>query len=177
MAKSTLSLLLVLGLSWSFSVSSVAQVMSPGTCGTASPDPEHLSYLEAIGEAYRNGLDMSISRRDSGGLSRIYIPFKAHIVRAPGSNNYMQVPALLTTLCELNQKYRASGIQFYLKDLPNYIFDGSLYYHTGWTQGNTQMTTYNMSRVVNVHFVDLSAMGLCGYATFPGSGAGTTLRQ
>lgn len=175
--KSTLRLLLVMGLSWSFSVSSVAQVLSPGTCGTASPGPEHLSYLEAIGEAYRNGLDLSITRRDSGGLSRIYIPFKAHIVRAPGSNNYMQVPALLTTLCELNQKYRASGIQFYLKDLPNYIFDGSLYYHTGWTQGNTQMTTYNMSRVVNVHFVDLSAMGLCGYATFPGSGAGTTLRQ
>jgi hypothetical protein len=83
----------------------------------------------------------------------------------------------LTTLCELNQKYRASGIQFYLKDLPNFIFDGNLYSHTGWTQGNTQMTTYNMSRVVNVHFVDLSAMGLCGYATYPGSGAGTTLRQ
>lgn len=166
-----------LGLSLGLNPFAHAQILSPGTCGTASPDPAHLTYLEAIGEAYRNGLDISITRRDSGGQSRINIPLKAHIVRAPGSNNYMQVPALLTTLCELNQKYRASGIQFYLKDLPNYIFDGSLYYHTGWTQGNTQMTTYNMSRVVNVHFVDLSAMGLCGYATYPGSGAGTTLRQ
>jgi hypothetical protein len=147
-----------------------AQMPAQGLCGTASPDSAHFAYLEALAQTYQ-------AERDSGVVTRINIPFKAHIVRAPGNNNFMQVPALLTTLCELNQKYRSSGIHFYLKDQPNYIYDGNLYYHTGWGQGNTQMSTYNVSRTVNVHYVDLSAMGLCGYATFPGSGAGTTLRQ
>ena len=147
-----------------------AQMPAQGLCGTASPDSAHFAYLEALAQTYQ-------AERDSGVVTRINIPFKAHIVRAPGNNNYMQVPALLTTLCELNQKYRSSGIHFYLKDQPNYIYDGNLFYHTGWGQGNTQMSTYNVSRTVNIHYVDLSAMGLCGYATFPGSGAGTTLRQ
>lgn len=161
-------LLLVFGLLSNQQV--VAQMPAQGLCGTASPDSDHFAYLEALAQSYQ-------AERDSGIVTRINIPFKAHIVRAPGNNNYMQVPALLTTLCELNQKYRSSGIHFYLKDQPNYIYDGNLFYHTGWGQGNTQMTTYNVSRAVNVHYVDLSAMGLCGYATFPGSGAGTTLRQ
>ncbi|MFM9143095.1 MAG: M43 family zinc metalloprotease [Bacteroidota bacterium] len=160
--------LLVLGLLTSGKVG--AQMPAQGLCGTASPDSSHFAYLEALAQTYQ-------AERDSGIVTRINIPFKAHIVRATGNNNYMQVPALLTTLCELNQKYRSSGIHFYLKDQPNYIYDGNLFYHTGWGQGNTQMTTYNVSRAVNVHYVDLSAMGLCGYATFPGSGAGTTLRQ
>ncbi|MGA1331269.1 MAG: M43 family zinc metalloprotease [Bacteroidia bacterium] len=163
-----LSILLVFGLLSNPQV--VAQMPAQGLCGTASPDSAHFAYLEALAQSYQ-------AERDSGIVTRINIPFKAHIVRAPGNNNYMQVPALLTTLCELNQKYRSSGIHFYLKDQPNYIYDGNLFYHTGWGQGNTQMTTYNVSRAVNVHYVDLSAMGLCGYATFPGSGAGTTLRQ
>lgn len=162
------SILLLLGLLSNPQV--VAQMPAQGLCGTASPDSAHFAYLEALAQSYQ-------AVRDSGIVTRINIPFKAHIVRAPGNNNYMQVPALLTTLCELNQKYRPSGIHFYLKDQPNYIYDGNLFYHTGWGQGNTQMTTYNVSRAVNVHYVDLSAMGLCGYATFPGSGAGTTLRQ
>ncbi|MFM9060351.1 MAG: M43 family zinc metalloprotease, partial [Bacteroidota bacterium] len=160
--------LLVLGLLTSGKVG--AQMPAQGLCGTASPDSSHFAYLEALAQTYQ-------AEWDSGIVTRINIPFKAHIVRATGNNNYMQVPALLTTLCELNQKYRSSGIHFYLKDQPNYIYDGNLFYHTGWGQGNTQMTTYNVSRAVNVHYVDLSAMGLCGYATFPGSGAGTTLRQ
>lgn len=160
--------LLVLGLLTSGKVG--AQMPAQGLCGTASPDSSHFAFLEALAQNYQ-------AERDSGIVTRINIPFKAHIVRATGNNNYMQVPALLTTLCELNQKYRSSGIHFYLKDQPNYIYDGNLFYHTGWGQGNTQMTTYNVSRAVNVHYVDLSAMGLCGYATFPGSGAGTTLRQ
>jgi hypothetical protein len=169
---------LLLSFALVFPWQSQGQMPAQGLCGTPSPDSAHWNYLEHLGAAYRahHGAN-PVSVRDSGGFSRVNVPFKAHIVRPIGNSNFMQVPALLTTLCELNEKYKSSGIHFYLKDQPNYIYDGNLFYHTGWGQGNTQMTTYNQSRVVNVHFVDLSQMGLCGYATYPGSGSGTTLRQ
>jgi len=141
-----------------------AQWGTQGLCGTAAPTPAHFAHLEALNRQFDLGLERVAN-------NRILVPVKIHVVQDIGGNSY-DFNTWLTVLCQLNEKYAPAGLYFYMKGEPNMIANSSLYRHTSYAQGSQLMDTYNQSRVVNIYFVDLGSIGLCGYATFPGSGSG-----
>ncbi|MFZ9940161.1 MAG: M43 family zinc metalloprotease [Bacteroidia bacterium] len=149
---------------WTISTPVIAQWNAQGLCGTAEPTPEHFAHLEDLNKRF----DLGIERVSN---NRIMVPVKIHVVQDIGGNSY-DFNTWLTVLCQLNEKYASSGLFFYMKGEPNIIANSSLYRHTSYAQGAQLMDTYNQSRVVNIYFVDLGSIGLCGYATFPGSGSG-----
>lgn len=146
-----------------------AQFTPEMTCGTESPTEANFKYLEMIGEKYRLGIER-VSE------TQINIPVKIHIVRDLNGNSY-DYNTMLTVMCELNQKFESSGIHFYLKGDVNIITNSNYFRHTSNATGTQLMLEYNQVRVVNIYFVNLSAIGLCGYAYFPGSGPGGVLSQ
>ena len=141
-----------------------AQWSEQGLCGTPEPSLDHFAHLEAL----NNRFDLGLERVSN---NRIMVPVKIHVVQDIGGNSY-DFNTWLTVLCQLNEKYASAGLFFYMKGEPNIIANSSLYRHTSYAQGSQLMDTYNQSRVVNIYFVDLGSIGLCGYATFPGSGSG-----
>ncbi len=149
---------------WTISTPVIAQWNAQGLCGTAEPTPDHFAHLEDLNKRF----DLGIERVSN---NRIMVPVKIHVVQDIGGNSY-DFNTWLTVLCQLNEKYASSGLFFYMKGEPNIIANSSLYRHTSYAQGAQLMDTYNQSRVVNIYFVDLGSIGLCGYATFPGSGSG-----
>lgn len=138
-------------------------------CGTPPPEKALFDYLEQIGENYRNN-----SQRRSN-TEILNVPLYMHIVTSNSGSKY-SFNTMLTVICELNAKFAPSAIRFFL-DGVNYINDPSLYDHTSFQTGSQMMLQYNQSRKVNVYFVNLGLIGLCGYAFFPGQGPGTTLRN
>jgi len=138
-------------------------------CGTEPPTKALYDYLEQIGDAYRNGHHRV--RIDSV----LDVPLKMHIVTSPSGSKY-SYNTMLTVICELNTKYQPAGIRFYLHSV-NYIADPSLYTHFSFQTGSQMMEQFNEARVVNVYFVDLGSIGLCGYAFFPNTGPGSFLRN
>lgn len=139
-------------------------------CGTPPPERALFDYLEQIGENYRARGQQRVSNNDI-----LNVPLYMHIVTSNSGSKY-NFNTMLTVICELNDKFSAAGIRFYL-DGVNYINDPSLYDHTSFQTGSQMMVQYNQARKVNVYFVNLGLIGLCGYAFFPGTGPGTTLRN
>lgn len=142
----------------------LGQWNAQGLCGTPEPSPDHFAHLQDLNERFDLGLERVSN-------NRIMVPVKIHVVQDIGGNSY-DFNTWLTVLCQLNEKYASAGLFFYMKGEPNIIANSSLYRHTSYSQGSQLMDTYNQSRVVNIYFVDLGSIGLCGYATFPGSGSG-----
>jgi len=150
-------------------VTAQAQFTSGALCGTAEPTEAHYKYIESINERYALDTEM-----DSNGI--IYLPITFHVVTDINGNKY-DYNTLLTVFCELNQKFANSGIQFYMKGNVNVINNPSYFLHTSNAVGTALMNEHNQIRTINTYFVDLSAIGLCGYAYFPGSGPGGPLRD
>jgi len=148
----------------------VSTVSAQDGCGTPPPEKALFDYLEQIGETYRNGAQARTSNSEI-----LNVPLYMHIVTSNSGSKY-NYNTMLTVICELNAKYAPSAIRFYL-DGVNYINDPSLYDHTSFQTGSQMMVQYNQARKVNVYFVNLGLIGLCGYAFFPGTGPGTTLRN
>lgn len=138
-------------------------------CGTAEPSPAHFAYIEKLNEQY----DLGIERVAN---DRINIPVKFHIVTDFTGARY-DYNTLLTVLCELNEKFATAGMYFYMRGDVNVINNSNYFRHTSYNTGSQLMQEHNQVRVVNIYFVDLGPIGLCGYAYFPGSGPGSTLAQ
>ncbi len=150
-------------------LSSQAQWNENQLCGTAEPTPAHFAYIEQLNEQYNLGIERVSN-------DRINIPVKFHIVTDFTGARY-DYNTLLTVLCELNEKFEDAGMYFYMRGDVNVINNSNYFRHTSYNTGSQLMMEHNQVRVVNIYFVDLGAIGLCGYAYFPGSGPGTSLAQ
>lgn len=139
-------------------------------CGTAPPDTATLNYLRAVGEQYRLRTNQRLANQDM-----INVPIQMHIVPNFNGSKY-DYNTMLTVLCELNTKFQPAGIRFWLYGV-NYINEPTLYNHTSYQVGYNMLVQYNEPFVVNTFFVNLSPIGLCGYAFFPNQGPGTTFRN
>jgi len=138
-------------------------------CGTPPPPPEIKEYLMRIGEDYRT------RQRTAAEDTFINVPLRMHIVTSPSGSRY-SYNTMLTVICELNDKYAPAKIRFWLHSV-NFLNEPNLYNHTSFNTGSQMMLQYNQSLVCNVYFVNLSPIGLCGYAFFPGTGPGPTVRN
>jgi hypothetical protein len=167
--KKIYNYLFVLALMQTFAFTAQAQFAPDALCGTEEPTDAHFKYIESINERF--GLD---TETDSNGI--IYLPITFHVVTDINGNRY-NYNTLLTVFCELNQKFATSGIQFYMKGPVNVINNSFYFRHTSNATGTALMNEHNQIRTINTYFVDLSAIGLCGYAYYPGSGPGGPLRD
>lgn len=130
-------------------------------------------------EYYRIAQSMPLSERmsDFNTENIHYLPVKFHVFLPTNNSVSYPISGLMAALCQINDQYDTLGIQFFLADLPSYYYDDNLYQVPNNTVSNNMFDTYNQPNVINVYVTDLSLRGLCGFATFPGSGGGTGLNR
>lgn len=141
-----------------------------GVCGTGEPTAANIAFLEQL---HQNGyMDARIVNET------IFIPMKIHIIRNSQGVTGFQFSDALRNMCELNDWYKPYGIQFFLRGNVNYIDN------TAWSSNfqrgdeNTINPIHNVANVVNVYYVNMTAIGLCGFGNFPGTGSpNSTTRQ
>jgi len=150
-------------------LNTTAQWNNNQLCGTELPSDKHLDHLEAVNAAY----DLGMERVSN---DRINIPVKFHIVSDFSGNKY-DYNTMLTVLCELNEQFESAGMYFFMRGEVNNITSNVYYNHTSYATGTQLMLEHNQPRVVNIYFVQLGQIGLCGYAYYPGSGPGGTISQ
>jgi len=157
---------LILGFSLLFgSTHSFAQDAN-APCGTG-PAPE--ASLEYISMLHENGI---FDRFDTENVQNtIFIPIKVHILGTTAGLGYYSLANLMTNICEMNQKFNALGIQFFLRGDINYINNTNIYNLPSFAASSAANTQYNVNRAVNVYFANLSAVGACGFANYPNTGA------
>lgn len=164
MKRTLLSLFAMLSLA----ISTHAQSLDGG-CGTSAPPAATLNWLEQL-----------MAQPNTWGIETtdtiIRVPIKAHFVTDVNGKTF-SYKDLLDVICELNAKYNPAKIFFYLRPNVNVIRMPIYNPLQSFAAGNQLMLDNNINRAVNVHFTNLGAMGLCGYATYPGTGAGSTMRQ
>lgn len=146
---------------------------APAPCATGPAPKASLDYISMLHE---NGI---FDQFDVENIqSTIFVPLKIHIVGTTAGLGYYSLGNLMTNICELNQKFNAHGIQFFIRGEINYINNSSIYNLPSFAAASATNTQYNVSRVVNVYFANLSAVGACGFANYPNTGEPTTtIRQ
>jgi len=138
-----------------------AQTSVQPPCGTPSAPRSVREFLQ--------GIDYSQTPEDP---TRINIPVTLHIVKATnGSGGFLENNAFLT-ICDLNQRMASAGLFFYLAGPVRFILSDALYNPVDYGPLNTMISQYNVTRTMNVYYTNLGAMGLCGFAYYPGTGPG-----
>ncbi len=106
-------------------------------------------------------------------------PIQLHVITDLNQTIRISQGTLISTICELNDRYAPVRFRFFLRGDINYISNNAWATLPSKTVGDQIMLQHNVNRVINVYFTDLSQLNppLCGYAYFPGTGPGTTFRQ
>lgn len=137
-------------------------------CGT---EPAPASTLNFITSLHENKVfeQFDVERVQN----TIFIPLKIHIIGNDAGLGYYSIQNLMANICELNQKYHAHGIQFFIRGTVNYINSTQLFNLPSFAVSSAANTQYNVNRCINVYFANLSSMTppLCGFANFPQTGA------
>ena len=151
------------------SLTTLAQ-QNTGVCGTGEPSAANLEFLERL---HQNGYFEARIENET-----IFIPMKIHIIRNSQGVASFQFSDALRNMCELNDWYRPFSIQFFLRGAVNYIDNSD--WANSFERGdeNTINPIHNVANVVNVYYVNMQAIGLCGFGNFPGTGSpSSTTRQ
>ncbi len=143
---------------------------SKNWCGTGEPTPANLEFLESLRD---NGIMEAKVVNDI-----IYIPMKFHIIRnSQGVGNYT-ISDALRNMCELNDWYAGFGIQFFMRGDVNFINNTAWYSNFAEGDDATINPIHNVANVINVYYTNMTAIGLCGFGNFPGTGhPASTTRQ
>jgi hypothetical protein len=103
----------------------------------------------------------------TGGEDHIdYVALQFHLVGTDQGENFFSVSETFRLLCETNNQFSGTGIQFFHTEEFNYI-SNSNYYEHDYGAGGQMMNQYNEPNVVNVYVVDDPA-GNCGYFSWGG---------
>ena len=124
-------------------------------CGTPSGKSEWLKDYQSDPARFRPVLE-------SRGASTMYLPVTIHIVGTDDSLGMAGLDAVLVSFCELNQDFKASGIQFFIEQPIRYIYETAFYRHDSVKAGGIRMLQNNVANTINVYFVADPA-GNCGY--------------
>jgi hypothetical protein len=152
-----------------FATASFAQ-QSSNWCGTGQPTQANYEFLENL---HAMGIHEARVTNEV-----IHIPMKIHIIRNSAGVGNFNFSDALRNMCELNDWYRPHGIQFFLRGDVNYI--DNTQWSSNFQRGdeNTINPIHNVANVINVYYVNMTAVGLCGFANFPGTGSPSqTTRQ
>lgn len=164
---------IILGLSILFGSSPLLAQDANAPCGTGPAPKASLEYISMLHE---NGIFDQFEVETV--QNTIFVPLKIHIVGTNTGQGYYSLANLMTNICELNQKFNSHGLQFFIRGDINYIDNTSIYNLPSFAAAGAANTQYNVARVVNVYFANLSAVGACGFANYPNTGEPTqTVRQ
>lgn len=158
---------------WAAQAARAQSAVGDGYCGTGSAPASTLRWIEGL---HTSGVLNDLATEQV--QSTVFLPIKAHFIGNDAGAGRYTLEQLSRNLCELNNHYRNTGIQFFLRGDINYINSSAWYNLPNFATAGTINNLHNASRVINVYFCNLSAMQLCGFANFPGTGEpSSTFRQ
>jgi Secretion system C-terminal sorting domain/Pregnancy-associated plasma protein-A len=137
------------------------------TCATPS------ETLETIRERIGGGL---LQTRSGADTTMLYVPMALHLVGTTDGTAFAPADVWVKALCQLNQDFQKSRIQFYLEggDV-RYIKDSEMYNHTTSNIGRDKMLEYKVPNAINCFIVE-NAKGACGYS-YIGANIGVMLSK
>ncbi len=135
-------------------------------CGTGDAPQENLDYIRMLRD---NGVFDQLDIEQV--QNTIFVPLKIFIFGNDNGQGYYRLDNLMTNIKEMNEKFKPHNIQFFLRGDIDYINNSALYNLPSKETSSTINTTYNQPRVINVYFMSLSAVSLCGFANFPNTGS------
>lgn len=146
------------------------QAQENGLCGTGEPTQANIEFLQSL---HQSGyMDARIENET------IFIPMKIHIIQNNTGFSSFKFSDALRNMCELNDWFKPYGLQFFLRGEPNYIRNDAWYNNFQRGDENTINPVHNVSNVINVYYVNMQGVGICGFANFPGTGSpSSTTRQ
>ena len=120
-------------------------------CGTpVTKDPWRQQYL----------LHQLKFRTPAGEL--LQIPLKIHLVGSDEGHGFYSYLKLMSALCQLNNDYLDAGIQFFIFEDIDYIYNSAWNNHETVLEGADMMFRNNDPRAINCYIAS-SAAGNCGY--------------
>lgn len=138
-------------------------------CGTAEPEQHVYDYLESIPFALRK------ASRASDTL--LQVPIQIHMIRSDAGIAPLSPADIFAAICTMNDRYQNANIRFYIKGAPLYYDSTALLNPPSSSAINNLMGIANQPYVMNIYFANLGAIGLNGYAFYPNSGPGTSIRR
>lgn len=103
------------------------------------------------------------------GNETIYVPLTIHIVGTDQGTGYYNIFNIYNAICELNEDFKASDIQFFVEGEFHYLNETDYYNHPDFSTGRQMMNENNVENTMNVYVVENPA-GACGYAYLDGYG-------
>lgn len=110
-------------------------------------------------------------------LTVLNLPTTIHVVRTSTGQGSFTATNAFEVLCHLNQQTAGAGLFFYLPTNINFIDSDSLLAITNIDDIFGLMINHNVLGTVNMFFTNLSQLGFCGLATFPGNGPGNPIEE
>ncbi len=144
-------------------------LLAQDVCGT-EPTPQHIfDFLESL------NFEQLKARRASDTV--MHIPIQLHMMRSSTGTAPLSPADIFSAICTMNDRYTLANIQFYIKGEILYYDSNALLNPSASSVINTLMGTANQPYVMNIYFANLGPLGLNGYAYYPNSGPGTTVRR
>jgi len=157
-----------------FACGANAQWLAGNTpCGSTPDDSAHNAEIALNVMSYRDMVSKTNTVR--------YVPIVFHLVADAAGNGYFTDKQTWDLLCLLNNQYTPVNIQFYLlpwyKTFPNrqgnfdMIASNTYNNLANKSVGWQLMGQRNVEGAVNAYIMESPGPNLCGFATFPNSGA------
>ncbi|MFN3529203.1 MAG: zinc-dependent metalloprotease [Bacteroidia bacterium] len=136
-------------------------------CGTGD-SPEHISkWLQSI--------DHDAIRFENNDTT--WMAAQLFLIHHPNGNVGILIDSLMSTMRVLNRRFAPAKMQFYLAGPPKFIPNADWASPPSKQMFEDVIDSFNIARVVNIYFTNLGSQGLCGYAYYPNSGPGQTVRR
>lgn len=92
----------------------------------------------------------------------LYAPLTVHIVGTNSGDGHYRLGDLFEMICQLNEYFEASEIQFFLEGDVNFINNTAYYDHEGYGPGASMMEQNNVPATINCYIVE-NPDDNCGY--------------
>jgi len=130
-------------------------------CGVSAEDQYDNAWLND----YRQNPDKYSHFQRSNDI--IYLPLTVHLIGRSDGTGYFSDDNLDRELCELNEQFRATNIQFFVQGNVLYHANTNWFNHATRQVGNAMYQATRVPGTINC-YIDNFASGACGYATIGG---------
>lgn len=136
-------------------------------CGTGDAPHNVLDFISHI--------DFSDGRLQN--RTMLNLPTTIHILQNNAGQGAFSSVQAFDLICHLNDQTADAGLFFYLPGPVNFIPNDTFLTMNNIDLVFDLMVRHNVLGTVNIYFTNLSQLGFCGLATFPGSGPGNPIEE
>jgi len=130
-------------------------------CGVTAEEQFENTWLSE----YQQNPDLYKGLRNSNDI--LYLPLTIHLVGRSDGTGYFSDDNLFRELCELNEQFKPTNIQFFIQGDIKYHANTNWFNHATRQVGNAMYTATRVAGTINC-YIDNFASGACGYATIGG---------